>query len=433
MTLKHAVSLVFATLVALPVISPVTSAGTNGAAVNKMMDKIYFEKKRAKLPSFCGSRRFTWLKTRSGKVVSTRGGPYDLLSERSGFAENVTGGKSGTLRVVKTLRDAPGLKSSLRGIIDNARKSGKPVWVVFAPKIRNGTIRLNGELKLPDNITIDGTCSNITITSDVHNNLFAIRAAKNIIITGLKLTKEKYDDLDRRTRDAISVIGAGDRVWIHRNLFRRCGDGCVDVASKTKPGRDVRVTVSNNVFAYHNKVMLVGSLVCSYNKSAPGCKAKDRGGLGDLAVPKIFVTLKGNLFYHTSQRHPKVYSHGYAEVFNNVFLFDVTKYRNGRFSAVYGTGADRGGSASVAENVFSVARNLPNPARATYNVAVGSITVGDNSLSLKGFAPKQAGTGRDSSVSPGIVKLKKFPSPYSAATCLAKAAGFYTGKQSVCR
>jgi pectate lyase len=430
---KHFAVLTLAVLGTLSGVSQSVPAGTNGAAINKMVTKIYIDKKHAKRPSFCASGKFTWLRTKNGKVVSTSGKSYDLFSERSGFAEKVTGGRGGYLRVVKTLKDAPALKSSLRSIIDNARRTHQPVWVVFDPKLRNGTIRLSSELKLPNNITVDGTCSNITLTSDAHNNLFAIRATKNIIITGFKLTKNKYDDLDRRTRDAISVIGAGDQVWIHRNLFKRCGDGCVDVASKTRPGRDVRVTISNNIFSNHNKVMLVGSLVCSYNRSLPGCQTKDRSALGDLAVPKIFVTVKGNLFYHTSQRHPKVYSHGFAEVSNNVFLFDITKYKDGRVSAVYGTGADRGGSAVVSENVFSVARSLPNPVRATYNVGTGSISVGDNSRALRGFAAKQGGTSRSTESLPGAVKLKKFPSAYSAATCFTKAAGFYTGRQSRCR
>lgn len=119
---------------------------------------------------------------------------------------------------------------------------------------------------------------------------------------------------DARTRDETQPVHFGHRYQVH--------DGLVDITSQSD-----YVTVSWNVFASHDKVMLIGN---SDNATA------DREHLR--------VTLHHNLFDGTGQRTPRV-RFGKVHVYNNVYRAD----RNTNYRSSWGAGTE---SQIVAENNY---------------------------------------------------------------------------------
>jgi pectate lyase len=95
--------------------------------------------------------------------------------------------------------------------------------------------------------------------------------------------------------DAIRLVSSS-KVWIDHNTLSRCEDGLLDV---TLGSTDV--TVSNNWFHDHDKVMLLGH---------------DDGELTDR---RMRVTVAFNRFGpNVNQRMPRI-RHGYAHVVNNFY------------------------------------------------------------------------------------------------------------------
>ncbi|TVU42378.1 hypothetical protein EJB05_08780, partial [Eragrostis curvula] len=95
--------------------------------------------------------------------------------------------------------------------------------------------------------------------------------------------------------DAIRLV-ASSKVWIDHNTLSRCEDGLVDV---TVGSTDV--TISNNWFLDHDKVMLLGH---------------DDGHADDR---RMRVTVAFNRFGpNVNQRMPRI-RHGYAHVVNNFY------------------------------------------------------------------------------------------------------------------
>ncbi len=316
----------------------------------------------------------------SGKVAGP--GVRSLLAERSGYAADVTGGAGGVLyKVTSTADDGAG---SLRDALRRVRQSGKPGWIIFDLRLTGQTIHLRKELRLAGNLTLDGRCSAVGITAPATSNILAIRDGGNIIITGLSLFRQQYRELGRRNRDAISIIGGAGPVWIHRNRLSHCGDGCVDAAMTSPPPRPVRVTISHHVFTRHNKVMLAGVLDCAPASPKTGCEERAHTAAGP-GRPSIFLTVAHNTFLATSQRHPKVYRQAHAHVFGNTYALGATTYEDGRRSAVYGIGVDKGGTALVENNVFRLA---PGTSRGVAVLNVGSgCAVMRNNRFAKGVIP----------------------------------------------
>ncbi|KAK3123157.1 hypothetical protein QOZ80_8AG0624910 [Eleusine coracana subsp. coracana] len=95
--------------------------------------------------------------------------------------------------------------------------------------------------------------------------------------------------------DAIRLV-ASSKVWIDHNTLSRCEDGLIDV---TVGSTDV--TISNNWFLDHDKVMLLGH---------------DDGHADDR---RMRVTVAFNRFGpNVNQRMPRI-RHGYAHVVNNFY------------------------------------------------------------------------------------------------------------------
>ena len=294
-----------------------------------------------------------------------------MISTIPGAAAGTTGGLGKRILNVTSADDVkpsksyPWVPGSLRWAVEQARASGG-AWIAFDPVLQGRTIRLESTLRLPSNVTVDGGCSGIEILAPAHVTQITITDAENIVVSGLSFTKEPYDDKADKTGDAIGITNLFDRVAILHNSFHRCGDGCVDIVRKERFTRHSRATVAFNRFAEHNKVMLIGTLTCYVDRHAPGCDAPLRHLDSELA-PAVFVTVTGNVFDGTSQRHPKVVSNAMVHLVNNFFTFAPTPYSDELESAVYGAAAGTGGVLVAEANIFI------NPDR-PMQIGVGSIT-----------------------------------------------------------
>jgi pectate lyase len=119
----------------------------------------------------------------------------------------------------------------------------EPLWIVFE---RNMKIKLKKELLMKSYKTLDGRGANVHISGGA---CIAVRYASNIIIHGLHIHDCKPKAYDG---DGVGIVG-GKNVWVDHNSFANCQDGLVDVTRGS-----TAVTISNNYFTRHNKVMLLG-------------------------------------------------------------------------------------------------------------------------------------------------------------------------------
>lgn len=366
-----------------------------------------------------------------------------LIGSIGGFAVGTTGGQGKPLIVVANAADAksspgrPAPAGSLRAAVDLARQHGGG-WIVFGPELKGRQIRLEAGLQLPSNVTIDGGCTQVEIISNARITQLEIAGAENIIVKGLIFARDAYDDKENKTGDAVGLTGSFDRIAVLHNNFRRCGDGCVDIVRKDRI-TDVtsRVTVAFNHLENHNKVMLVGTLTCYKDRTAQGCDNPNANLDGPLK-PSIFVTIAGNVFDRTSQRHPKVVSNAAVHFVNNLVVLAPTHYSTGEDSAVYGAAAGGGGVLVAEGNIFV------NPSNGT-RVGAGSISAvraangggsePDGVVALRDNA--HVGSIRFSEKEPAralaFVSLDRKPlmvpeaDPLELATCLLRKAGVTGG------
>lgn len=205
--------------------------------------------------------------------------PYeDLFDELLGFGADTTGGRGGDVCTVTSTSNSG--SGSLRNCVATANG---PRWIRFSV---DGDIRLNSNIPLPSDITIDARGHLVRIFGAG----LTLNRRSNVIITNLTF-KEGRDGDDQ---DAVQVKG-GDKIWIHHCSFSDYSDGLVDLTKGTKD-----VTVSWSKFSDHDKVMLI-----SANDNDTG----DRN---------TRVTLHHNWFKDTKQRHPRV-RHGKVHAYNNFF------------------------------------------------------------------------------------------------------------------
>ncbi|OVA03408.1 Pectate lyase/Amb allergen [Macleaya cordata] len=174
-----------------------------------------------------------------------------------GFGKAALGGKYGAIYVVTNPSDDPvnPKPGSLRyGVIQT-----KPLWIIFA---KDMVITLRNELIMNSFKTIDGRGAKVEIA---YGPCITIQGVSNIIIHGISIhdCKPGNDGLVRSTPmhvghrhgsdgDAI-VIFASSNVWIDHCFLSRSSDGLIDVIHAS-----TAVTISNNFFSQHDKVMLFG-------------------------------------------------------------------------------------------------------------------------------------------------------------------------------
>ncbi|GLJ28737.1 hypothetical protein SUGI_0566360 [Cryptomeria japonica] len=175
-----------------------------------------------------------------------------------GFGSAAKGGNGGKMYTVTSPGDiavnpSPG---TLRyGVTRNAS-----LWIVFASDME---IKLQMPLFFTSHKTIDTRGSNVHIGNGACITLVNV---SNIIIHGLNIHDcqpskpgkillsegTQAEEIETEDGDGISVRNSRD-VWIDHNTLVNCSDGLVDVTLAS-----TAVTISNNRFSYHDKVMLLG-------------------------------------------------------------------------------------------------------------------------------------------------------------------------------
>ncbi|KAM5588905.1 putative pectate lyase 8 [Rosa sericea] len=175
-----------------------------------------------------------------------------------GFGKNAKGGRDGRFYVVSDSSDNDAVNPR-PGTLRHAVIQIEPLWIVFA---RDMLITLKQELIMNSFKTIDGRGVNVQIA---YGAGITIQYVTNIIIhgvhihhckpTGNAMVRSSPSHFGRRGMadgDAISIFGSKN-IWIDHNSLSNCYDGLVDVVEAS-----TAVTVSNNLFTDHDKVMLLG-------------------------------------------------------------------------------------------------------------------------------------------------------------------------------
>ncbi|KAF5820871.1 putative pectate lyase [Helianthus annuus] len=174
-----------------------------------------------------------------------------------GFGKGAIGGKNGAIYVVTDPSDDPinPKPGTLRyGVIQT-----RPLWIIFA---KDMVINLKNELIMNSYKTIDGRGAKVEIAN---GPCITIQKVSHVIIHGISIhdCKPGKAGLVRSTPmhvghrrgsdgDAVEIF-ASWYVWIDHCYLARAYDGLIDVIHASN-----FVTISNNFFSQHDKVMLFG-------------------------------------------------------------------------------------------------------------------------------------------------------------------------------
>ncbi|CAN1854408.1 Putative pectate lyase 2 [Linum perenne] len=175
-----------------------------------------------------------------------------------GFGQATVGGKYGAIYVVKTGgQDDPAnpKPGTLRyGVIQD-----KPLWIVFE---KDMVITLKKELMVNSYKTVDGRGAKVEIA---YGPCITIQGVTHVIVHGISIhhCKPSGPGLVRNSPshagnrqgsdgDAIAIFGSSN-VWIDHCYLARCADGLIDIIHAS-----TSITISNNYFTQHDKVMLIG-------------------------------------------------------------------------------------------------------------------------------------------------------------------------------
>lgn len=209
-----------------------------------------------------------------------------LLANRQGYGRFATGGLEGRIVLVSSMKDnGPG---TLREAIEQARHSPEPVWIRFASDM---TIKLNSQIRVPSNVTIDGRDQKVKLL----DYGLGIYNSENVIVTHLTINGRL-----RTFSQAINVANFSHTVWIDHLDLSRFSDRLVNVKNGATD-----VTLSWIRFHDDDKVMLLNNITSNnlfknYERDA-----------------KARVTLHHNYFFNTVQRNPRA-QFGTFHLYNNV-------------------------------------------------------------------------------------------------------------------
>ena len=206
-----------------------------------------------------------------------------LLTERAGFGRSVTGGASGCLYTVTNANDdGPG---SLRWA---AERGG--YWIIFAGDY---TIRLNGEIEVAGNTTIDGRGRRVAIE---RGGLY-IRSAdsSNVILTNLTVRNSPSGE------DLIQVRNGATGFWLHHLTLLDSSDEFIDVGSP--PSTGLRGTISWTRFDRTDGYELV--FIMGDNNNIQN-------------NDEIRVTVHHSFYTGTNSRHPLI-TGAKLHTYNNVY------------------------------------------------------------------------------------------------------------------
>ncbi|KAL8090349.1 hypothetical protein AgCh_039717 [Apium graveolens] len=216
-----------------------------------------------------------------------------------GFGQGATGGKGGQIYFVTDSSDND-VADPKPGTLRFAVVQAEPLWIIFSTNMQ---IKLSHELIVSSFKTIDGRGANVYITG---KGCITIQDVSNVIIhnihvyncvpsksADIRLNPTQVEHKGRSDGDGISISGSRN-IWVDHCAVSHCTDGLVDVTLGS-----TAITISNNYFSHHDKVMLLGHS----DKYMP-----DKG---------MQVTIAFNHFgVQLIQRMPRC-RHGYFHLVNN--------------------------------------------------------------------------------------------------------------------
>lgn len=259
-----------------------------------------------------------------------------FYGQMKGFAQSAgtDGGLGRRVFTVTQTGDPQGkaLAGSLRWAVAQANAAGGG-WIAFAPALRDAKIRLKAPLRLGSHMTIDGGCAMPRLIGEGPGSILYLRGSRNIVITRLYLEQVGGGG----NGDCITVSHGADRVWLAYLRLRQCRDGLIDVTRDGVAG-PMRVTVSHNRFSDHDKAMLIVG-------------APLAGACANLRQP-IQLTVAGNIFYRTGQRHPRASGDAFVHLQNNVIAFEPQQRARGRLGGAYGTLAADGAQVMIENTLY---------------------------------------------------------------------------------
>ncbi|KAK1258820.1 putative pectate lyase 2 [Acorus gramineus] len=215
-----------------------------------------------------------------------------------GFGKSALGGKFGNIYVVNDASDDP--IDPKPGTLRHAVIQTRPLWIVFS---KDMFITLENELIVNSFKTIDGRGVEVEIG---RGPCITIQGVSHVVIHGIgvrdcargkpglvRSTPSHVGNRRGSDGDAIKIM-ASSYVWVDHCSLSHAFDGLIDVTHGS-----TAVTISNNYFSNHDKVMLFGHMD------------------GFVADKKMKVTVVFNHFGQgLVQRMPRVRM-GYAHVANN--------------------------------------------------------------------------------------------------------------------
>ncbi|KAL1827119.1 hypothetical protein ACET3Z_005531 [Daucus carota] len=222
-----------------------------------------------------------------------------------GFGQGAIGGKGGQIYVVTDSSDN-NVANPKPGTLRFAVIQVEPLWIIFSANMQ---IKLSHQLIVSSFKTIDGRGASVYITGkgcitvqDVSNVIIHNIHVYNCVPSGsgdIRLSPTQVEHKGKSDGDGISIHHSRN-IWVDHCAVSRCTDGLIDVTEGS-----TAVTISNNYFSHHDKVMLLGH---SDNYML------DKG---------MQVTIAFNHFgVQLVQRMPRC-RHGYFHVVNN----DYTEWK----------------------------------------------------------------------------------------------------------
>jgi hypothetical protein len=305
--------------------------------------------------------------------VHTRYPPPPSTQRKNRFgnpASGTTGGLDHPLLTFEALDDVAPLGAprpgTLRAAVEAARAAGGG-WITPGPGLPAGaTVTLRGPLRLPSNTTLDGGCQGLELIAGPRSAMVLLIGTQNAVVTRWRMHAPPENLASDRPGDCLGVGGGADRVWLAYNSFGRCGDGVVDITQSTTLPTPTRATVAFNHFTDHDKVMLLATLDCGQQRRPAGLVCPRPLAPGWSWEAGVQVTLQGNVFERTGQRHPRVSGQVYVHMLDNVVAYrPFRREGTGSLGASYGLLVGGGARLFLDHGVF-----LPLDPRSGYAARV---------------------------------------------------------------
>ncbi|KMT06570.1 hypothetical protein BVRB_7g157420 [Beta vulgaris subsp. vulgaris] len=159
-----------------------------------------------------------------------------------GFGYQALGGKGGPIYVVTDSSD-PDPHKPKPGTLRDAVSQPGPIWIIFAS---NMLIKLKKPLVVTSYKTIDGRGAHVEI---IGGGCISIEHVTNVIIHNINIHHCYPANSDG---DGLHIFSSSN-IWVDHCTLSNCADGLIDCTVGS-----TAITISNNHFSHHDKVMLLG-------------------------------------------------------------------------------------------------------------------------------------------------------------------------------